>query len=57
MQNCPPHKIHSFTKPTSNEKWVNKGFFEQPSVLSRNNMFVVRGSHVLFNGTYADKLS
>lgn len=57
MQNCPPSKIHSFTKPTSNGKLVNKGFFEQPSVLSRNNMFIVRDSHVLFNGTNADKLS
>lgn len=38
-------------------KLVNKDFFEQFSILSRNSMFIIRDSHVLFNGTNADKLS
>ena len=38
-------------------KLVNKDFFEQPSILSRNSMFMARDSHVLFNGTNAGKLS
>lgn len=38
-------------------KLVNKDLFEQSSILSRNSMFIIRDSRVLFNGANADKLS